>query len=425
MRTLVTTVALGTLVTSLVAPAQGSPPVNAPAGRPCSYAALSDVTGGSDAYTGQVNGGPLAWDRPFWLHCHLRVNAYTHATGSAAAHADAASWPHDADPATPEVVVLAERIDYVSPEDAYDTLCTSVSWPTATGPNRLYWTPATDGPDGLPGTSDDTAAHWSVDPNVACAYPRQYSTQPLFWVVDAAVREADARLCPAFAKAHGVLDPSGAGPAPGDLVYVDAEGDVFVDDGDGISEADWSDDLWWDCPGYTDWRGTSPQPGDDGYPVVDPGPPAGRPRSAVLGYVAVTMRDGDAQPAVTLAGVLAVPALWNCTSTPYVATAPFTVTCDPTHAADLGWDCGVLHADVTTTSPGAAARAELHCDADATPEVRTHTATGVGGHDSRVGPTLGARVVTRLRCTLTNGLGAAPVPGFAAGCGDPGAVRYE
>ena len=429
MRLLAAAAVLSAFATSFVAPAQGSPPVDAPEGRRCQYVAMADPdpAASPDALTGAVNGGPLSWHREFWLHCHVRVDNNTHAGPAGGADAHAASLPQDGDPQTREVAVLADRIDYISEEDSQDYLCTSVSWPTATGPNWLYWTPGNNGRDTVPGTTDDVPDRWTADPAEPCVVVPIMSTAPLFDGINTLiVGGVDPRTCAVFARLHTVLDPAGAGPQPGDVLYVDAEGDVFLDDGDGIREADWRDDLWYDCPGYVDWNPSPAQPAADGTPVIDS--TGGAPPqivSSVLGYVTVTMSPGDTQPTVTLAGELAVPALWSCTSTPYVATQPFTVTCDPVPVGDFGWECGVVHADVTTTSTAGRARAALYCDADGTPEVRTHTVTGVGGHDTRVAPsTLPARV-TQWRCTVSNGAGAAPVPGFAAGCGDPGAVRVE
>ena len=425
MRTVTRGVVLAALATSFVAPpAQGSPPpVDGPRGRICAYAASSDPSPGSgdDTMVGQVNAGPLVWHTDFWVHCDVRVGTNSHNGSVPAAHVQASSSPHDGDAATGEVAVAAAPVSYPSSQGAQDYLCTSVSWPTATGPNRLYWTHGHRGPDGISNTIDDTPAHWTADPGAACQGSAQFDERSPFSLVFGSV---DQRLCSALVRAHHALDPDSSGPEPGDTLYVDAEGDVFIDDGDGIREADWEHDLWYDCPGYVNW-GSGP-PGDDGTPVIDTGGgPSPKLRSAILGYVAITMSPGDAQPTVTLAGELAVPALWDCTAPPYAAGQPFTVTCEPTELPEAGWECGLLHADVTTTSTAAVARTEIHCDSGTVPEARTATVFGTGGHSSQAGPGLWPGLVTQLRCTISNGAGGAPVPGFAAGCGDPGAARYE
>jgi hypothetical protein len=80
----------------------------------------------------------------------------------------------------------------------------------------------------------------------------------------------DAIVCELLKPLHPFTTT--AGP-----VYVDAEGDLFVDgyplvpgNAPGIHEAEWRDELFWDCLPYADWSGTTPQPGTDGTPVVDP-----------------------------------------------------------------------------------------------------------------------------------------------------------
>ena len=156
---------------SFVSVAEADPAGTRPAGRNCGFSAVSDpgAQAPPDAMTGEITGGPMLWDRDYWLHCRLQVNSNVH-NGSAndEVAARAPSSPHDGDSEMDEIATLAEPIGYTSGEADQAYLCTSVSWPTATGPNWLYWDPTADGPDEVPGMDLGTG-DWTTSPSRPCS----------------------------------------------------------------------------------------------------------------------------------------------------------------------------------------------------------------------------------------------------------------
>jgi hypothetical protein len=89
------------------------------------------------------------------------------------------------------------------------------------------------------------------------------STGPLVDLVNDILVEHDEEICATLIRLRSLAQPRYP-------VLLDAEGDIFVDlDADGISDADWRDDLVWDCPHYADFD--DPAGGLDGVDggVVD------------------------------------------------------------------------------------------------------------------------------------------------------------
>lgn len=237
--------ALGTLAASLlVAPAAAGPPADGPTGYTCHF--LSTADPGTGDQVGEVTGGPMIWDRDFYLHCHLKVDHWTH-SGPERADVHRPSFPHDGDVTPGEVAAFVAPVRYPLGDDEIAVSCTAVSWPHSTGPNWLYWHPAGSAP-----------GHWTTEPTSPC-FEFGPDPEPL---PDTVFRIVDGALCPVLAGRHE--HPSA--PGPGDRYYVDHEGDVFVDDGGGISEARWRETFLWDCPPYSSFSG----PGPDGDPVIDP-----------------------------------------------------------------------------------------------------------------------------------------------------------
>lgn len=236
--------ALAVVAATLAVPAaQAGPPVDGPKGRICSYDANSDPApdADDDAMTGVIQGGPLVWDKPFTLHCHIQVND-PNGGGSPAWDSHADSTPVDS--TGYHVAALGEPINYISGETAQDYLCAQVDYSGGT----LYWHAANNGPDGLPGTLDDEAGHWTTVAGKPCSAATQISTGPaidaLFGILDPVLTILDGLertvvdpiLCSVLKQLYPTL-------ANGPLVFVDSEGDVFLGD-------QTEDSLFWDCPTY-------------------------------------------------------------------------------------------------------------------------------------------------------------------------------
>jgi hypothetical protein len=235
--------ALSTVAMTFVAPAAHAGPFeNGPRGRLCGYNASSDPApdADADAMTGQVNGGPLAWDRDFVLHCTLQVDSNVHnGTSNDTVHESIGAEPVS-DTGNYLAILQPTPINYLSPEESQDYLCTSVT----SGTTTLYWRPTTDGPDGLPNTPDDVPGAWTTDPNTPCSAATQVSTGvstgPVIDLLNELVFEPLDVLviCPLLKILRPVI---GAGP----VTFIDSEGDLFLL---GTTE----DDLFWDCPVYVD-----------------------------------------------------------------------------------------------------------------------------------------------------------------------------
>lgn len=236
--------ALAALATSFVTPAQAGPPTAGPAGAKCGYNAVSDPApdADADAMTGEVHGGPATWDRPFTLRCTLQVDSNVHngTTNDTLSEGWAAT-----EPAPGQWVAQGQApINYLSPENSQDYLCTSATYSGGT----LYWHPTDPGPDGIANTLDDVPGHWTTDPNTPCSAATQFSTGPIIDLLNELVFEPldGIAICPALKALAPVVNA-----IPGGLALIDAEGDLFLDLGaNGISEADAENDMFWDCPVY-------------------------------------------------------------------------------------------------------------------------------------------------------------------------------
>ena len=224
------TITLGTLAALLPPTAEAGPITPGPLGRGCSYAAMSDPSpdADADAMTGQINAGPMIAQAGGTLHCIIRVNVNSHAGGGVAAHVEC-----DAD--STGVIVCVTTTSYASGDDDQDYFCMSYDRPHGAG--TIYWHPADDKHTLDP--ADDEAGHWTTDATKPCAAATQISPRPPF-------DSTDYTLCDLLKARAG----------PGNGYFIDREGDVFVDtDADGDSaasyEADWYNELFWDCPLYT------------------------------------------------------------------------------------------------------------------------------------------------------------------------------
>ena len=218
----VATIALSAIAASLQTPAAASPPAPGPRGRLCHYTPLHV---GAGVKTAVIDAGPMIADPAGTLHCIIRVNVNSHAGGGVAAHVACAADSNG-------MILCSDTVTYWSGPDDQDYLCTSYQKPNGTW---LYWQPSDD--KGTLDPTDDEAGHWTSNSNRPCDPISQFSTDPTFDLID-------ALTCPALFAHHGW--------GPGGMYYIDAEGDVFVgSNGNGIFEADWQNDLVWDCPLYT------------------------------------------------------------------------------------------------------------------------------------------------------------------------------
>lgn len=248
---LLASIAASAVITSLVAPVASAAPLpSGPSGARCGYDANSDPSpdAGPDDMIGEIDGGPLAWDRPFTLHCVIQVNNPLHSDPDTLAKNDAAAvgsgtaWVAVAPP---------KQVAYQSGEFDQDYLCTEVVYAGGT----LYWSAASD-PDGLPNTGDEVPGFWTTNASAPCNPATQTSTGPVVRLLEQLeITYVDPTLCAVLKQLHAVT------PAPVGPLYIDTEGDVFLDlNLNGITESDWQNDLFWDCPLYTAY----PLPGADG-----------------------------------------------------------------------------------------------------------------------------------------------------------------
>jgi hypothetical protein len=271
-RSVVAALAFTGLATPLVAPVAASPPLPGPQGVKCGYDATSNPDPGASAddMTAVVWAGPMTWDRAFTITCTIRVDNNTH-TGTPAA-TPVTSGPASGSGTTYVNAIAPTQRHYVSSEASQDSLCTSVT----SGSTTIYWAPGTNGPDEIPYTPDDVPGYWTADATRGCSVTTQWNGSLIRWIEQLDAEYVEPVLCSVLQRLHGVLDPTHSGPAPGAAVYVDHEGDVFLTDapvGPGISEANWRNTLFWDCPDYVGYDlGTGAfVPGADGAttPVID------------------------------------------------------------------------------------------------------------------------------------------------------------
>ena len=171
--------AAGAIATSFSVPAvQASPPVDGPDGARCAYTATSDPApgAGDDDMTGEVHAGPLAWDRPFTVHCSLQRNDNVHNGPSNDLWRESqAAQGNDA-----RVAYMAPRsVNYTSGENDQEYLCTSVTH----GGGTLYWVGVAD-PDGIPASGDETGGYWTTYSSRTCSEATQAGTGPTCDLVD-------------------------------------------------------------------------------------------------------------------------------------------------------------------------------------------------------------------------------------------------
>lgn len=264
-RLILASLAVSAAAMSLVVPvASATVPDTLPRGRLCGYRATSDPApdAPANAMTGTIDAGPAVWDRAFTITCSIQVDDSVHngTTNDKARESQASVGS-----GTTHVAVMEPRtVNYLSPEDSQDYLCVSVTWSGGT----IYFSAGNDGPDQIPGTADDVPSSWSNSSSVTCGAATQFSTGPFIDAVnDIVIAVVDPIVCAVLQQVHTLLFH---GQTPG-LVYVDHDGDVFITaDGSAVSEGNWRETMFWDCPGYADYDTDPYSPGDDGTPVVDP-----------------------------------------------------------------------------------------------------------------------------------------------------------